>query len=126
MARTVEELLVYQKAVAAGRRINALLTRAGLVGDLELKSQISRCAIRVPSDVAEGFEQKTDRSFAKYLYDARGSAQELRTQLQIAADRNHIGEDECLECRELYAEVARMLSGLIRHLEKEDRRTRIR
>ena len=126
MARTVEELLVYQKAVAAGRRINALLTRAGLVGDLELKSQISRCAIRVPSDVAEGFEQKTDRSFAKYLYDARGSAQELRTQLQIAADRNHIGEDECLEYRELYAEVARMLSGLIRHLEKEDLRMRIR
>ena len=126
MARTVEDLQVYQKAIAASRRISMLLTRPGLADDLELRSQISRCAIRVPSDISEGFEQKTDRSFARYLYDARGSAQELRTQLQIALDRRAISAADCHECREAYAEVARMLTGLIRHLEREDRRVRIR
>jgi len=74
----------------------------------------------VPSDISQGFEQKTDRHFAKYLRDARGGSQEIRTQLALAVQRRHITSAECTRTSGLYEEISKMLSGLIRYLERED------
>jgi four helix bundle protein len=65
MAKTVDELQVYQKAMAAAGEILALLDRPAFQRDLQLRSQLNAASIRVPSDISEGFEQKTDGHFAK-------------------------------------------------------------
>jgi four helix bundle protein len=124
VARTVEELLVYQKALSAAHEISALLQRPAFQRDRELSSQLNRASIRVASDISEGFEQKTDRHFARYLYDSRGGTREIRTQLHVALRRKHISLIECERLSETYAEIGRMLSGLIDHLEREDRPNR--
>src|SRR5438094_9793497 len=58
MAKTVDGLQVYQKAMAAAAEIFALLDRPVLQRDLQLRSQLNAASIRVPSDVSEGFAQK--------------------------------------------------------------------
>ena len=74
--------------------------------------------------IAEGFGQSTDRFFAQYLYRSRGESKEARTQLRIARGREYVSPDEMTHLCGRYDEIEKMLTGLIRHLEREDRRQR--
>ena len=123
-AKTVEDLLVYQKSMKASAQIAELLERPSFDRNLRLREQIASAAERVCSSIAEGFEMSTDRHFAQYCYRAKGSSQELRTQLQVAAQRKHITESECAQLAAKYNEIAKMLAGLIKHLQREDRKRR--
>ncbi|HUR32378.1 MAG TPA: four helix bundle protein [Vicinamibacterales bacterium] len=124
MARTVRELQVFQRACVAADELFALLRHSQLGRDRDLGAQLNRASIRIVSDVAEGFEQKTDRHFAKYLYDARGGSAEIRAQLSVAQSRGYIPESEAGRVIGLYDEIGRMLSGLIKYLEAHDRKDR--
>jgi four helix bundle protein len=123
-ASCVEELLVYQKAQAATVAISAITNRIEFARDQELRRQLRAASGRIPAHIAEGFGQKTDRHFAHYLYIARGSAKEIRAHLMVATGRRYITEAERLSHWEAYDELARMLTGLIRHLERDDRKQR--
>ena len=57
-----------------------------------LKSQINRCAVSVPSNIAEGSARATDKDFAHYLRISLGSLFELETQLLLAVDLNLLKE----------------------------------
>jgi four helix bundle protein len=76
--------------------------------------------VRVVSDIAEGFEQKTDRNFARYLYDSKGGAREVRVQLEIAVGRKYLTGEEKEKLSRSYEEIARMLRALIDHLTRSD------
>jgi four helix bundle protein len=123
-ARCVEELLVFDKAVAAAAAISAILDRWSVNQDMRLREQISSASERVVSSISEGFEMSTDRHFAQYLYRAKGSSREIRSQLVVARQRRHVTESEVAAISEKYEEIAKMLTGLIRHLEAEDRKHR--
>ena len=124
MAKTVLELQVFQRALAASDALFAILQSTRLRQARDLGAQLDRASTRVVSDIAEGFEQKTDRHFARYLYDARGGAAEIRVQLLIAQSRGLISDDEHRAVAGRYEEIGRMLTGLIRYLEQADRRDR--
>jgi four helix bundle protein len=121
---TLENLQVYQKAVAACDAISAITERSSFRRDYELRSQLRGASGGIPSHIGEGHGQKTDRHFAHFLYIARASAKELRAHLLVARGREHITDAECAALSETYDEIARMLTGLIRHLESEDRKVR--
>lgn len=107
------------------RQTNYLLSSGRRLGGTATSPRKSnRASVRVVSDIAEGFEQKTDRHFARYLYDARGGAAEIRAQLAIAQRRGSVTTAECERLSTLYVEVGRMLSGLISYLETEGREHR--
>ena len=82
--RTLDELLVYQKALEAAHAVSAIINRPTFAKDHKLREQLSASSSRVPALIAEGFEQKTDKHFAHYLYIARGSTKETRTHLVVA------------------------------------------
>jgi four helix bundle protein len=124
MAKCVEELFVYQKALAAADEISAILKRPGFEKDIRLRSQLGASSERVASLIAEGFSQKTDRHFAQYLYLSRGSSSETRTQLRVAKGRDHITVEQLTDASERYNEIERMLTGLVQHLQRENRRLR--
>ncbi len=119
--RALDDLLVYQKALTAADAGSAILERPGLAKDFELKGQLGASSSRVAALISEGFEQKTDHHFAHYLYIARGSAKETTTHLLIAEGRRYTTADETKNLCGLYYEIAKMLTGLIQHLEREDR-----
>jgi len=120
----VEDLVVYQKALAAADAVSALLERREFSKDVDLKDQLGNSSSRVPALIAEGFEQKSDRHFAHYLYVAKGSAKESKTHLLVAQSRRHVSAVEAARLGGDYDEIRRMLNGLIEHLEREDRRNR--
>lgn len=57
-----------------------------------LNSQISRCSISIPSNIAEG-SSRSDKSFNHFLDISLGSSFELLTQLHIAKYRNYINQE---------------------------------
>ena len=89
-AETIEELQVYQKAMAAAAEISAIIQRPSFNRDYKLREQIGASSERCASSISEGFEQSTDKFFAQYCYRSKGSAREMRTQLIIAVQRKHI------------------------------------
>lgn len=124
MAKCVEELQVYQKALAAAADISAIIQRPSFMRDPRLRDQLGSSSERVASLIAEGFEQSTDRHFAQYCYRSRGSRRETRTQLIVGVQLRHLSESERVAADVKFEEVAKMLTGLIAHLEAEDRKHR--
>jgi four helix bundle protein len=124
VAKCVDELLVYQKSLALAHEISVLLKRDSFKRDFKLRDQLGSSSEAVPSLISEGFGQSTDRHFAAYLYRARGSSKETRTHLHVATTREHITEEERDGLPARYSEVEKMLTGLIKHLNREDRRQR--
>jgi len=120
----VEDLVVYQKALAAADAVSALLKRPDFSKDFDLKDQLGNSSSRVPALIAEGFEQKSDRHFAHYLYLAKGSAKESKTHLRVAMTRGYVSMSESARLGGDYEEIKRMLEGLIEHLERDDRDNR--
>jgi len=76
-------------------------------------SQITRCALSIPSNIAEGAGRNTDKDFSRFLNISVGSAYELETQL-ILIER--IFNVETKELTLKVIEVQRMLYSLIKSL----------
>lgn len=72
-----------------------------------LASQISRCFISIPSNIAEG-SLRTDKSFSHFLDISLGSSFELETQLIIAFKRNYIVKEQLTKLEEKIAEFQKM------------------
>jgi four helix bundle protein len=123
-ARTVEELLVYQRALQLADAITAILEAPAFRQDLRLRDQLRDASDSVVSNISEGFPQPTDRSFARYLYTARSSVGEIRARLQLALRRRYISDRQFKISDKLADEVARMTVGLIKHLLRSNRRDR--
>src|SRR5437016_14023084 len=126
MAKCVEEPSVYRKARVASTEVSALILRRAFDRDLRLRGQLGASSERVASLISEGFEQSTDRYFAQYCYRSKGSCAEMRTQLGVACDRKYISDSERAHLDGQYEEIAKMLSGLIDHLERDDWKNRRR
>jgi four helix bundle protein len=124
MVRAVEELHVYQKALAASDAVSAILKRPAFVQDHHLRRQLASASERVAADLAEGFAQDTNRQFGAFVTDARGSNAEARVHLHAARTRGYITAAECDRLTADFDEIERMLTGLGKHLRKEDRRER--
>jgi four helix bundle protein len=121
-AKCVEELQVYQKALDAADAVSAILKRPCFQKDPKLRDQLADSSDAVPSLIADGFPQSTDRYLAQFLYRSRGESSETRTHLRVATGRGYISEKELIALCDRYNEIEKMLTGFIRHLEREDRK----
>jgi four helix bundle protein len=93
------------------------LTR-GLPADerFSLADQMRRCAVSIPSNIAEGTARASKKEFVQYLYIALGSASELDTQLQIAQRVGYL-QDVTILRQDILA-VKKMINALITSLKK--------
>jgi four helix bundle protein len=93
-------LRVWQDAMALVRRVYALT--AGVPADerFGLTAQLRRCAVSIPSNIAEGAARSSQREFAHFLIMARRSLSELDTQLRIAQNLGIADTSELLDSLE--------------------------
>jgi four helix bundle protein len=82
-----------------------------------LTSQMRRCAISVPSNIAEGWSRNSARSFISYLNIASGSMSELLTQLEIARRINYISDEKTIHLNLKGIEISKMLYMLTKKIE---------
>jgi len=80
--------------------------------DFGLKDQMTRAAVSIASNIAEGAERSSQVDFARFVHIAKGSAAELRTQLYIA---DRIGVVSAEDQKRLTDEL-KSLSGKLHRL----------
>lgn len=83
-----------------------------------LISQIKRCAVSIPSNIAEGKRRDSINEYIRFLNIAFSSGAELETQLEITKRVDYLSIDELKEANLLLTEVMKMLNILIRKLRK--------
>ena len=81
-----------------------------------LTSQLRRCAVSIPSNVAEGFRRQYSKEFKQFLSVAIGSAAELETQIIIAKELNYIDTQTEAKVLETVDHLSRMIFNLNKKL----------
>jgi four helix bundle protein len=107
------KLYVWQKAHSLTLEMfafSAILTRQRA---WELRGQLLRAAISIPSNIAEGSGRGSDRDFRRFLRHSLGSANEVEYDLLLARDLGFLPAGDFERMAGRIAEVRRMLSGLI-------------
>ena len=77
-----------------------------------LVSQLRRAAVSIPSNLAEGYGRNSTRELHQYIGNARGSAAEVETQIEIARDLGYLKPEAAKALVAKIAEIGRMLTGL--------------
>ncbi|GEL12241.1 four helix bundle protein [Flavobacterium glycines] len=86
-----KNLKIWQLGIQIANDISDVLLEFPKHERYDLSSQISRCSISVPSNIAEG-SAGTDKSFSHFIDISLGSSFELNTQLIIAKHRKYIND----------------------------------
>ena len=87
-----EDLEVWKEARHLTRQVYQITQNSAFSKDFGLRDQIRRAAVSGMSNIAEGFERGGNREFLQFLYVARGSCGEVRSQLYVALDQGYISQ----------------------------------
>jgi four helix bundle protein len=108
--RLHHELRLWRDAMALVRRVYEFSKQFPGDERFGLTAQIRRCAVSIPSNIAEGAARSSRKEFAHYLMIARGSLSELDTPLRIAHDLGFADATELIrETEPIFASLAGLL-----------------
>ncbi len=107
------DLVAWQRGMALTKMIyvaSAQFPREEIFG---LKSQMRRCAVSVPSNIAEGQGRTTRGEFYQFLGQARGSLYELETQTLLAGELGYLSAEQREALIRESRDLGRILNGLM-------------
>jgi len=114
--KTYRDLFVWQKAMALVTevyRISRSIPASEIYG---LTSQMRRCAVSIPSNIAEGYGRRSTNDYVRFLQIAFASLYELQTQVEISVNLEYFNRKEGERLFDLTREIERMFSSLIRKI----------
>jgi len=111
-----EEIIAWQKARELNSELYLITSQGDFSKDYGLRDQIRRASISITSNIAEGFERETTKEFIRFLYIAKASSGEFRSQLYLAIDLKYITNNEFERLNFKVSEVSKLISGLIKYL----------
>jgi four helix bundle protein len=117
--RSYRDLLVWQKGIGLVTKVYEATKRFPREEIYGLTSQMRRCAVSIPSNIAEGHGRSTRKEYLRYLEIGLGSLFELQTQLVIARNLTFLESSSCTELELQARELERMLSSLLRSLRRK-------
>ena len=111
-----EELAIFQKARELSKKIYPVTDRESFKSDYRFVQQIRAAAGSIMDNIAEGFERTGNKEFLNFLYIAKGSCGEVRSQLIRANDVGYLTleeyEDLYTECRKLSAAIMNFIKEI--------------
>ena len=110
MRHNYKNLKIWKLGITIANEISDVLMEFPKHERYDLSSQISRCSVSMPSNIAEG-SSRTDKSFSHFLDISLGSSFELVTQLLIAKHRKYINEIQFNQLEIKIEEFQRMTMG---------------
>jgi four helix bundle protein len=111
-----EDIKSWQLARDLVQKVYAITRSGEFSRDFGLSDQIRRAAVSVMSNIAEGFERNSTKEFVQFLYIARGSAGEVRSQLYVALDLGYVTETAFGELLMKAEETSKAIFGFIKYL----------
>jgi four helix bundle protein len=115
-----KDLKVWQKAhdlVLEVYRVTAKYPKEEAFG---LTNQLRRAASSVPANIAEGQSKQSTKEYIKYLFNARGSLEEVRYFLLLSRDLDMIDTEVYQSLENDYETTSKMLNGLIKSLKNNN------
>ena len=113
-----EDFIAWQKARALTAEIYRITSQGNFAKDFGLRDQIRRAGVSIMSNIAEGFERGKASEFHQFLSIAKASCAELRSQLYIALDAEHLSRQTFDELMGKAIEVGQVLGGLRASVER--------
>ena len=117
--KTFKELIVWQKAHAFVLKVYSFsesFPKSELYG---LTSQFRRAAVSIAANIAEGYGRHSRNDYLRFLNIARGSKNEVETQLQICLMLDYLKPEDIAETQAVCTEVGKMLNSLINTVESQ-------
>lgn len=108
-----EDLKVWKRAVALSADVYRKLAKCS---DYGFRDQITRSALSIPSNIAEGIERSSAPDRAKFLDYARGSCGEFRTQAVVGTKAGFVEPSVSQGWINESREISAMIQGLVRSL----------
>ena len=116
-----EDLEVWKLARKLTVQVYALSRNGAFAKDYGFCNQIRRAAVSIVSNIAEGFERRSNSQFIQFLDIANGSAGEVRAQLYVALDLGYITQEQFQAVFKDITSIGKMLTSLTRHLRANKR-----
>ena len=111
-----EDLAIFQKACELSKKIYPITQRGEFKNDFRFVQQIRAAAGSIMDNIAEGFERAGNKEFINFLYIAKGSCGEVRSQLIRANDNGYLTPEEYnelyTECRKLSANIMNFIKEI--------------
>ena len=114
-----KELIAWQKAIELVEEVYKMTQTFPKEEMFGIISQMRRCSISIPSNIAEGHSRNSSGEFKQFLGIAKGSSAELETQLIIAQKLGYITNEKLGEVNSVLVDVRKLISGLLRSLNKK-------
>jgi four helix bundle protein len=112
-----QELEAWQMAMSLVEQVYRLTASFPDGERFGLTNQLRRAAVSVPSNIAEGQGRRLPKQFAIFLRIARGSAQEVETQLLLASRLGFAPSDQIDSVLSTCGSTGRLVAGLLRSIE---------
>ncbi len=113
-----EDLKAWKGSRELVNKVYALTKGKDFAKDFVLVNQVRKAAISVMSNISEGFERGSNQEFIQFLYVAKASCGEVRSQLIIAYDQGYIDQKDLTEVENLTRCVSGMIGSFINCLGK--------
>ena len=114
-----KNLKVWQKAHELVLQIYKVTSKFPKEEIYGLTNQIRRASASVPANVVEGYSRNSTKEYIKFLFNARGSLEEVRYFLFLAKDLQYLPESEYQVLEDEYKQVSKMLNRLLITLKKK-------
>jgi len=118
--RDFRSLNIWNEGLAVVKDVYKLAAQLPDEEKFGLKSQISRSAVSIPSNIAEGCGRSSQKEFKRFLEIALGSSYELETQLIIIQEMSLISEIGIPEIIDKINKLQKMINSLITKLKSKN------
>jgi len=110
--------MVWQKSLSLIKNIHQITSRIPRNEIFDMTSQMRRCAISIPCNIAEGFGRHSTRDYIRFLRISMGSIFEMITLIEISRSLELIQITNYDTLIDQVNEIEKMLHGLIKSLSK--------
>ena len=111
-----EDILCWQEARTLNKYMRNLIKQKRFEHNFRLINQIEGSAGSIMDNIAEGFDRGGNKEFILFLYYAKGSCAELRSQSYRALDAEYIIQSEFEEINDKCLRINYLISRLINYL----------
>lgn len=113
------DLSVWKKSHALVLELYEVLAGFPRTERYGLIDQIKRASVSVPANIVEGQSRNTTREYLQFLYNARGSLEEVRYFLLLSKDLSFLSPVKFADLEDQCKAISKMLNSLIKSLKSK-------